>query len=142
MEKTSLDDFLAETVGMLGVIPAHEYLSTVGWKLTVHGHKEYSLLKISPTNRFHKTPLSTNLSAADIVAHCYEIRLVKRPPQARDNTAGTRLTIAFTAHPSQPKLSMAVQESQVNGASAEKNDSPEEVINHNHPKIVSLTLFR
>jgi Mating-type protein MAT alpha 1 HMG-box len=134
MEKISLDKFLTETVGMLGVIPADEYLETAGWKLNVDGQKEYSLLKISPSKKIQKTALSTNLSAADVVAYCYEIGLVKRPTLARNNTSATGLAMAFAAHLNQPKLSKVVHKTQSTGASAEKNDSTEEVRNHNHPK--------
>ena len=115
INKMSLDRFLAETVGLLGVIPASEYLSIMGWKLVIDEPTEYRLVKISPASTMQNTPLSTNLSAADIVTHCYDIGLVERQAQPRIDAAAARVAMAFAANPNPPKIPIVVQEAQTTG---------------------------
>jgi hypothetical protein len=102
-------------VGLLGVIPADEYLPTMGWKLVIREPTEYHLIRINPASMMQNTPLSTNLSATDIVTYCYDIGLVKRPTQARINAAAVGVAMAFAAHPSHPKIPIVVRETQTTG---------------------------
>lgn len=112
INQVTLDKFLTETVGLLGVIPADEYLLTMGWKLVIDGPTEYRLLKVDPTDTMKDTPLSTNLSVADIVKHCYAIGLVKRPAQPRPNISAAGDAMAFATQPWTPKIPIVVQETQ------------------------------
>lgn len=114
-DKISLDAFLTETVGFLGVIPADEYLLTMGWKLIIDEPNEYGLVKTDPANKMQNTPLSTNLSVADIVTHCYDIGLIKRPAQPRINAAAIGAVMSFAAHPNLPKVPTVVREAQTTG---------------------------
>jgi hypothetical protein len=63
------------------------------------------------------TPLSTNLSAADIVTHCYNIGLVKRPAQPRVNAGGGGGgdSMAFAANPSHHQIPILVRKDQATG---------------------------
>ena len=112
INQVSLEHFLTETVGLLGIIPADEYLLTMGWKLVIDGPTEYRLVKVDPASTMKDTPLSTNFSVADIVKHCYAIGFVKRPAQPRTNAPAAGAAMAFATQPSQPKIPIVVQETQ------------------------------
>jgi hypothetical protein len=112
---------------LLGVIPADEYLPTMGWKLVIHETTEYRLVKTNPAIAMHTTPLSTNLSAADIVNHCYDIDLVTRPSQPHVNAAAAGVSMAFAAHPSIPKIPVIVREAQTTGTSTDEHGFSNEV---------------
>jgi hypothetical protein len=101
----------------LGVIPADEYLPIMGWKLVIDGPTEYRLVKVNPAGAKQNTPLSTNLSAADIVTHCYDIGLAKRPTRTRTNAAAVAgAAMSFAAQPNLPKSPIVVQDPQLTGA--------------------------
>jgi hypothetical protein len=94
----------------------------MGWKLVIQEITKYRLIKINPAVAMHNTPLSTNLSAADIVNHCYDINLVTHPSQPHVNAAAVAgASMAFAAHPSIPKIPIVVREGQTTGTSTDEH---------------------
>ncbi len=86
----------------------------MGWKLLSEGPTDYLLVKVDPGPSMLDTPLSTNLSAADMVKHCYDIGLVQRPSF---HPAGDGVAMAFAAQPSViPKIPIVVRKDRTNGA--------------------------
>lgn len=114
-EHVSLERFLGETVGLLGIIPAENYLHIMGWRLIVNESSEYLLTRIAHGAGLQNVPLSTDLSAASIVAHCYQVGLVPHPPQCEGSaTAGA--TMAFGARPVNAKIPLSSKSVQANEA--------------------------
>ncbi|ERF75013.1 hypothetical protein EPUS_08058 [Endocarpon pusillum Z07020] len=119
----TLDQFLTETVGLLGVIPADKYLSVMGWELLNNGPSEYFLVKVNAATTMLDTPLSTNLSAADMVKHCYETGLVEG-----SFSGGGGVAMAFAAQPSVPKIPNFVGEDRSVGAFTDEHGYFDEMI--------------
>ncbi len=99
----------------------------MGWKLLSNGPTDYLLVKVDPASTMLDTPLSTNLSAADIVKHCYDIGLVQRSFQARINAPAGGVTMAFAAQPSVPKIPIVVREDRTVGAFTDEHGYFDEV---------------
>jgi hypothetical protein len=96
----TLESFLKNVTGLLGVIPADQYLATMGWALVDDGAGQVHLVKNIPTAEKQNVPLTSNLSVHDIVNHCYQIGLLVRPDRSarRDTTA-----MSFAAFPNAAK---------------------------------------
>jgi Mating-type protein MAT alpha 1 HMG-box len=141
IKKLSLVLFLTETVGMLRVIPADQYLSTMGWKLVFAEATGYELVKINPAVAMLDTPLSANLSAADIVKHCYDIGLAARGPPSRPrmNPAVAGVTMSFAARPHLPKIPVVVQEAQTTGTFTDEHEFFDGACIPNNENILLLT---
>lgn len=99
----------------------------MGWELLNNGPTEYFLVKVNPATAMLDTPLSTNLSAADIVKHCYDIGLVERSFQPRINAAAGGVAMAFAAQPSVPKIPIVVGEDRTVGAFTDEHGYFDEV---------------
>jgi Mating-type protein MAT alpha 1 HMG-box len=128
VQKVSLEGFLTETVGLLGIIPVEKYLQTMGWKVVVHEPAEYHLVKVDPAVGMDEIPLSTNLSAADIVNHCYDIGFVARPSQPGIAVAAAAgIAMAFAANPAgpptMPKMQIVVEQPELTGTFTDEHDS-------------------
>jgi hypothetical protein len=123
----------------LGVIPANEYLATMGWTVVRDDDDddgnglsitEYRLVKVNPATsstilrQQRNTPLSTNLSADDIVKHCYEMGVVDSPqgqtPRRINGVTASASTVAMAfavnpPHPHPASIPIVVQEAQETG---------------------------
>lgn len=88
----------------------------MGWKLLSNGSTDYALVKVEPAPTILDIPLSTNLSATDIVKHCYDIGLIQRSIQPRANGPAGGVAMAFGAQPSIPKIPIVVREDRTVGA--------------------------
>lgn len=115
----------------------------MGWKFDIDCHpSQYRLVQIGPAKGMLNTPLSTNISVADIVNHCYEIGLVERPVQPRTNAAAAGDAVAFAAHPSHPKIPIVAQESQATGTFTDEHGFFAGVSNSTAKKRSFLTSHR
>ena len=101
----TLEGFLKHTTGLLGVIPAGQYLNIMGWDLVTDTTGNVNLIKMNASAQKQNVPLTTNLSVRDIVEHCYEIGLVSRSARsARGNNRGNGMVMAFAAAPNSPSV--------------------------------------
>jgi hypothetical protein len=100
MGQITLESFLKNVTGLLGVIPADQYLETMGWTLATDTKEQVHLVKTNSTAEKHNVPLTSNLSVRDIVNHCYQIGLLTRPERpARQNNTVSTMTMSFAAAP-------------------------------------------
>jgi hypothetical protein len=85
-EVIDLTEFFALAVPLLPIIPAHLYLVKMGWELVTTSTGE---AKLSRNPNFNaeiletEYPGHTNLSAKDIVNHCYQQGLANRAHRRR-----------------------------------------------------------
>ena len=99
MGQITLESFLKNVTGLLGVIPAGKYLETMGWSLVTDTEGEVHLVKTGAPKK-HGVPLTSNLSVRDVVEHCYQIGLLTRPiRRTRGTQLGERMTMSFAAAP-------------------------------------------
>jgi hypothetical protein len=99
MGQITLESFLKNVIGLLGVIPADQYLATMGWTLAADSDG-VRLVKNSSAAEEQNVPLTSNLSVRDIVNHCYQIGLLVRPERsARRGNNGDAMTMSFAAFP-------------------------------------------
>ena len=94
----------------------------MGWELLNSGPSEYFLVKVNAATTMLDTPLSTNLSAADMVKHCYETGLVEG-----SFSGGGGVAMAFAAQPSVPKIPIVVGEDRTVGAFTDEHGYFDEV---------------
>jgi hypothetical protein len=95
----TLESFLKNATGFLGVIPADQYLETMGWTLATDTEGQTHLVKTSSGDG-QNVPLTSNLSVHDIVNHCYDIGLLSRPQcPARRSKNDNVITMSFAAAP-------------------------------------------
>ena len=97
----TLEDFLKNTTGLLGVLPADQYFKTMGWALATDTEGQTQVVRTTIMPAEKVAPLTTNLSVRDVVGHCYEIGLVDRParPSGHRNAVGD-VMMSFAAAPS------------------------------------------
>jgi hypothetical protein len=99
MGEITLESFLKNVIGFLGVIPADQYLETMGWTLATDTEGRTHLVKTSSGDG-QNMPLRSNPSVQDIVNHCYDIGLLSRPQRpARRSKIDTVMTMSFAAAP-------------------------------------------
>lgn len=102
MGQITLENFLKNVTDLLGVIPADQYLDTMGWTLVTDTEGEVHFVKTGASKN-HSLPPTSNLSVRDVVEHCYQIGLLPRPIR---RTCGTQLgegmAISFAAAPNSP----------------------------------------
>ena len=82
-DKSLLKKFLSATADLLGIIPAEEYLDTMGWVRGVNYDGEEVLERSEAGISVPVVSMTTNYSVQDIVDHCHKIGLVTRPPNAQ-----------------------------------------------------------
>ena len=100
MGQITLESFLKNVTGLLGVIPADQYFATMGWTLAADSNEQVHLVKNSSAAEKQNVPLTSNLSVRDIVNHCYQIGLLVRPERpARRGNNGDAMTMSFAASP-------------------------------------------
>jgi len=103
-EQIKFEKFLASTVGLLPIIPADSYLKAMGWELTVDSNGEQELVRSGPLTD-QNFALTTNVSALDIIEHCYKIGLVARPAHSLRSgrgqilSMGSAMAMSFAAAP-------------------------------------------
>ena len=98
----TLENFLKNATGLLGVIPADQYLDTMGWSLVTDTEGEVHFVKTGAPQT-HSAPLTSNLSVCDVVEHCYQIGLLPRPiRRVRGNQLGESVAMSFAAAPNSP----------------------------------------
>jgi hypothetical protein len=99
MGQITLESFLKNVTGLLGVIPVDQYLAIMGWTLAADSDG-VRLVKNSSAAEKQNVPLTSNLSVRDLVNHCYQIGLLARPEQsARRGKNGDAMTMSFAAFP-------------------------------------------
>lgn len=88
----------------IGIVPAAEYLGTMRLRLVQGTDKQYSLVKTNNNVALNSLDLTTNLSADDIVDHCYKTGyvdgIVSRKHTVKQEAA---LVMAVSAQPNGPK---------------------------------------
>jgi Mating-type protein MAT alpha 1 HMG-box len=100
MGQITLEGFLKNVTGLLGVIPADQYFATMGWTLAADSDGQVHLAKNSSAAEKQNVPLTSNLSVRDIVNHCYQIGLLVRPKRfARRGSNGDTMAMSFAASP-------------------------------------------
>jgi Mating-type protein MAT alpha 1 HMG-box len=100
MGEITLESFLKNVTGFLGVIPAAQYLEAMGWILATDTEGQVHLTKSTSTAEGENVPLISNLSVRDVVNHCYQIGLLARPQRsARSNNNIATMTMSFAAAP-------------------------------------------
>ena len=108
MGQITLESFLKNVTGLLGVIPADQYLATMGWALVDDSDGQVHLVKNISAAEKQNVPLTSNLSVRDIVNHCYQIGLLVRPDRsARRSNNGDAMAMSFAAFPNAAKASPA-----------------------------------
>jgi hypothetical protein len=106
MGQITLESFLKNVTGLLGVIPADQYLATMGWTLVDDSDGEVHLVKSVSVVEKQNVPLTSNLSVRDVVNHCYQIGLLVRPDRSfRRRNDGDIATMSFLAFPNAAKTS-------------------------------------
>ena len=99
--QVTLEKILKNVTGLLGVIPADEYLVKMGWSLVSDAAGGLVLRRSSPGMQ-PSLPLATNHSVKDVVEHCYQKGFIVRPsgptPRPRNN-----MTMAFASQPASYK---------------------------------------
>ena len=102
--EVTLEGFLRETVPIIEAIPASEYLATVGYSIRTTGGGEVILVRTQQGPvRLAENFLTTNLSADDIVQHCYTVGYVTMPHggvKPVNRTRHVRMSMAVAAQPS------------------------------------------
>jgi len=114
MGEVNLESFLRETTPLIVVIPAEDYLATMGWLLAKDVSGQWNLIRtqqgaITLADNF----LTTNLSVEDIVEHCYTIGYVTKPKNGvRPSGAArrVRMSMAFAAQPIPMEVHASVNE--------------------------------
>ena len=100
MGQITLESFLKNVTGLLGVIPADQYFATMGWTLAADSNEQVHLVKNSSATEKQNVPLTSNLSVRDIVNHCYQIGLLVRPERsARRGNNDDAMAMSFAAFP-------------------------------------------
>jgi Mating-type protein MAT alpha 1 HMG-box len=126
MGQITLESFLKSVIGLLGVIPADQYLATMGWALVDDSDGQVQLVKNISAAEKQNVPLTSNLSVRDIVNHCYQIGLLVRPDRSAcrsDNDDA--MAMSFAALPNAAKNSptgMQSQSYQDNGQDNRQDD--------------------
>ncbi|KAI5297958.1 SAGA HAT/Core module component, partial [Ascosphaera pollenicola] len=97
-DQVSLDSFLSLNGPLIGIVPPHEYVASMGLQLSKKSEKEYEVSKQSEMGSPSQSELTTNLSVDDIVSYCYQSGYVSgKAPQNDDETLGVGVAMAVTA---------------------------------------------
>ena len=105
-----LDSFLALNVPHIGIIPPTKYLDMLGWKFSINENNEIALIRDSSTTitTFDQDLLTTNLSVADIIQHCYDSGYIADDGDMLVVRDGSTMTMATTAQPAEPSSDQLV----------------------------------
>lgn len=79
LDKDFLKKFLPATVAVLPIIPADDYLDTMGWVRHFSHDGEATLERTGSVTSIPDASMRTNLSVADIIDYCYKTGVVPRP---------------------------------------------------------------
>jgi hypothetical protein len=112
----TLESFLKNVTGLLGVIPADQYLEIMGWTLVTDTEGQVHLVKARSVTEKPSLPLTSNLSVRDIINHVYQIGLLARPERsARYNNTVSTMTMSFAAAPNAANTSQTKTQSNPKG---------------------------
>lgn len=126
-----LDKFLSLTCPLIGIVPRDEYLGVMGWSIVdTAGVKNMERLFTPEISSFPESFLMTNLSAEDIVAHCYQVSYIQHNTNDIARNPGATATLTMAAQPTsnstQPTF-MSTQPAALPTQSPSSSSSPVEL---------------
>ena len=127
----TLENFLKNVTGFLGVIPANEYLATMGWTLVTDTEGQVHLVNSKLATPMHNVPLTSNLSVRDIVEHCYTIGLLPRLPRpTRNSNRGHSVVMSFAAAPNSNNAGPGAMQSAGNDGQVADDRVLDDLVSH------------